>query len=149
MNPIKAQSEPARISVEHDGDKSFLLMTGGEDRMLRTGRQIIDACQLTISAEVWLQEMRDLLADVRSWIEVKGLQRISGCQAIPQGARVMVYYFPKSGAFDADLAIELAELNAELVRKYNVGFVEFAQIPELEKSRFISPSLAWTVYGTA
>jgi hypothetical protein len=149
MNPTKPQSEAGRISVEHDGDKPFLLMTGGADRMLRTGRQIIDACQLTISAEVWLQEMRDLLADVRVWIEKSGADLLLGCQAVPQGGRVMVYFFPKVGTFDADLAIELAELNAVLVRKYNVGFVEFAQIPEAEKSRFITPSLAWTVYGAA
>lgn len=113
IDPTKPQSEAGHISVERDGERPFVLTTVGSDRMLRTGRQIIDACQLTISAEVWLQEMRDLAGDVRIWIEQKGLGRVADCQAVPQGGRVMVYFYPKIGVFDADLAIELAELNAE------------------------------------
>lgn len=49
------------ISADQDGDRSFLLHPTNDDKFIRTGRQIIEACQLKIGVEAWYDNLNSML----------------------------------------------------------------------------------------
>lgn len=138
----KSQTE----SIDHarDGDRPYLLTPPTRDLFIQTGKQIIDACQLGISVELWLQELGDMCDEVANWTKVNS--RVRSCYCSPSGPRITFFFAPASQRFDFDLADELADLVLAL-HKFNVGMVELQQIPWGEMDRFLNVEIAKHISG--
>lgn len=114
----------------------YLIHPATDDLFMRTGRQVIEGCQLGISVEVWASEMSDMIEHVQSWSHAHA-QSIEACYISPRGSQTILYFIPSLGRFDFDLARECVELQMEILHRYNVGMVEIYQIPGNELSRFV------------
>jgi hypothetical protein len=136
------------IREGEDGDRQYVLHPDDNDLFVQTGRQVIDGCRLTISLDVWFLECDAMFNEVSEWA-AKRSERILACYAVPRSMGMGLFFVPRSESFDFDLADQLAELNSNLVRTYNVGPVEILQIPANEKVRFIAPNTAREIYSGA
>lgn len=144
----KKQSN-CHIRENADGASQFVLHPENDELFTRTGRQVIEACRLGISIEVWLHERDSMFDDVRRWIKDGRTGRISACYAVPRGVGIGLFFTPRRECYDFDLADELAKLNARLVRTFNIGPVEVLQLPEDELDRFIVLEEALRIYHHA
>ena len=141
-----ARQTPRRIDEVEDGGRNFVIQQEESNGLLvRTGRQLIEACRLGISIEVWINEFRDMLYEVHGWIDERS-GMIEACYATPRGGRISLFFVPAKGVFDFDLADHLAVLNRQLLQRFNVGIVEIQQIPAEEQGRFIPADAAVIVY---
>lgn len=141
-----ARQRPHHIDEAEDASRAYVIQQEqSNDLLVRTGRQLIEACRLGISVEVWMDEFRDMVEAVRAWIADR-TDRITACYATPRGGSIGLFFVPAKDAFDFDLADELATLNRELLKQFNVGIVEIQQIPADETPRFIPPDAAVSVY---
>jgi len=131
-----------------DAERQFVLHPENDDLFVRTGRQVIEACRLGISVEVWFGECKDMFERVSQWARGHAAQ-VSACYAVPRGTGIGLFVVPKSQSFNFDLADELAELNRELVQKFNVGTVEIHQVPGDELHRFLVIEESRQVYSDA
>jgi len=138
-------SQPLRIHEQTDRDRPVVLHPEDDDLFVRTGQQVIQACHLDISIEVWLDEFRSMLNEVAQWCN-EHQNGVRACYAAPRGGSIGLYFVPQSESFDFDLADLLAPLNRDLVKKYNVGMIEIHQIPQHELDRFIPPNTKRVVF---
>jgi hypothetical protein len=143
----QSKLETLHIKEDADGHRPVLLHPEDNDLFVRTGKQVIEACRLGISVELWLSEFQAMLEEVQRWTAARAAS-VRACFAAARGARVALYFVPPHDQFDFDLAEQLAELNAELVKRFNIGMVEIYQIPWAELDRFINPKSARQIYGT-
>lgn len=144
-----AKSQQAhRIDAAKDAKQQFLISPENKDLFMRTGKQVVEACQLGISVETWLQELIATFDFVRRWAK-ENQERIRSCYCSPDGGRVTFFVAPRSESFDFDIADDLAELNIQLIREFNVGRVEIHQIPWGEMDRFLTVEIARLVHGEA
>lgn len=134
------------INEAKDGDTSYILHPDDNDLFFRTGKQIIESCQLGISIEVWIDELNSMVEHVRAWASGKN-DRVRTCYCTPKGTKVVLFFSPNSAAFDFDLADCLSVLNLELIQKFNVGMVEVHQIPWNEIDRFVDTESTKLIYG--
>jgi hypothetical protein len=146
MSETADKLEPKRIHHSEDEAREYLIHPADDDLFVSTGQQVIAACQLGISIRVWVQELDQMLADVREWAMARQ-ERIGSCYSVPKGSRILLFFVPTSDSFDFDLADELVTLNGELVRNYNIGFVEVHEVPAAEYDRFFTTDNARWVYG--
>ena len=139
---------PAKTDAKHirESDGDFLLHPSNDDLFARTGKQIIEACQMSISIAVWMEELNQMLSEVKAWC-AKRSDKISACLAEGRGSEVLLFFVPVGNQFNFDLADELADLNRELVTDFNIGMVEVGQIPEAEVNRFMDLEKVRIVYG--
>jgi hypothetical protein len=129
-----------------EGDEDYLLHPSDNDLFARTGKQIIEACQLSISIAVWLDELNRMLLDVKQWCDARS-ERIQTCLAEGRGSELLLFFVPHGSQFNFDLADELADLNRSLVTDFNIGMVEVGQIPSGELGRFMDLEKVRIVYG--
>lgn len=143
MGEQQVKTDPIRVP---DADRPVVLHPENDDLFVRTGRQVISACQLGISLELWLRELDLMIEDVRGWAEAHA-GHVRACYCAARGARVVLFFVPATEQFDFDLADALAELNSRLVREFNIGIVEVGQVPADELARFLDVESARQVYG--
>ncbi len=146
------QDKQARWHIRQDADgaSEFVLHPENDELFTRTGKQVIEACRLGISIEVWFHERNSMFDHVLRWVKDKErIDRIRACYAFPRGVGIGLFFVPRGESFDFDLADQLARLNAQLVRGYNIGPVEIHQLPEDELDRFIVPEAAIEIYHDA
>ena len=148
MDTDKTTETREHIWEATDGTNQYVLHPEGDELFTRTGRQVIEACRLNISIEVWLAEFVSMRERVAVWAKEHAAQ-VSECFAVPCGLGLGVFVVPQSAAFDFDLADKLADLNRELVQSFNVGTVEVHQVPAEELDRFIIRDAAIQVYPHA
>lgn len=135
------------VRESHDSDRDFVFHLSDSDLFVRTGRQLIEACQLNISIDLWRQELDLMFTHVKEWCE-KNKSHVRTCLCEPRRARLVLHFIPKSDGFDFDLADAIAELDCYLSRNFkNVGLVEAGQIPWSEMDRFVNPHLYFVIYG--
>jgi hypothetical protein len=146
MAPKQSPQEAVRLTEGQDDQRQFIINPGDDDLFVRTGKQVIDACRLGISVEVWFHELSSMLQHVRQWTQNRK-EAVRACFCVPRGTRVVLFFIPTSGQFNFDLADQLAKLNGELVKQFNVGMVEVGQIPWDELDRFLDPTKAKQIYG--
>ncbi len=144
MSKIRGKKQPG-LKVR-ENDSHVLLHPADDDLFVRTGRQVIEACRLGIGIDLWLSELDSMLERVRDWAG-QHASRIRSCFCAPRGSQIALYFSPALDRFDFDLADELASLNGELVKYFNIGMIEIHQVPESELDRFIDQSSARLVYG--
>ncbi len=135
------------VRESQDGDRNFVFHLSDNDLFVRTGRQLIEACQLNISIDLWKQELDLMFAYVMDWCGKKHIH-VRTCLCEPRRARLVLHFIPKSDGFDFDLADGITELDCYLSRNFkNVGLVEAGQIPWAEMERFVNPNLFFVIYG--
>lgn len=142
------KTEAPHISEAADGSRQFVLHPDDDDLFIRTGRQIIEACRLRISIEVWYAECNAMLENVAEWAKAHAAQ-VSQCYAVAGGSGIGLFFVPKIQSFDFNLADELADLNRELIQQFNVGTVEIHQVPIEELYRFVVLEESRQVYSDA
>ena len=138
-------SERTHIHEAQDGESEFVFHPESNDIFVRTGKEVIASCQIGISLQVWLDELRDLFRDVSTW--AKTLTSVRAVFALPIGSRLVLYVAPAGSCFDFDLADSLALLNRSLVKNRPViGMVEVLQVPWDDRGSFVSDN-AKCIYG--
>ena len=145
MNDPSTTNNPIRIDAGQDSGRTVLLRPDDNDLFVRTARQVIDHCQLGISLELWLKELDSLSEAVAAWCDDRG--GVRSCYCAPQGPRVVYFFAPARNQFDFDLADALALFSLQQASRFNVGDVDFLQIPMDELDRFLDPRKAKRVYG--
>lgn len=137
----------AHIREDTDCEKQYVIHPEDNDLFVRTGRQVIEGCRLSISVEVWLEECHSMFEHVHQWATERS-DAVKCCYGAPRGAGLAFFVVPKADEFNFDLADELAELSIAL-KQYNVGTVELYQIPTGEIERFVAKETARLVYRDA
>lgn len=148
MTDTRTKKEAVRISEARDGERRYLIHPEDDDLFVRTGKQVIEACRLGISLQLWVEEFMAMLEYVSDWAEQRK-DSVRACFCAPQGASVTFFVATQSQQFDFDLSDAMTELNAELVQRFNVGPVELHQVPWDEMDRFLDIKTARVVYGEA
>ncbi len=147
MTADSTQKSAKHVHELHDADRNFVFHLSDNDIFVRTGRQLIEACQLNISIELWRQELDLMFGYIKKWCE-KSPRKIRTCICEPRRARLMLHFIPAGEHFDFDLADDIAGLDSYLSRNYkNVGLVEAGQIPWNEMDRFLNDFLCFVIYG--
>ena len=111
-----------------EGDPRIILHPSDNDLFVQTGKQVIDACKLNISIEVWKHELTAMFNHVVQWAQ-EWTAHIQSIHVAPRSTKTVVFISPTSDTFDFDLADEMANLNIHLLKTYNIGMVEILQIP--------------------
>lgn len=143
MGSTKSSSKPITVTHDEDGPP-VVLIPENNDVFVRTGKQVIEACRLSISIDVWLEELKSMFNAVNAWAAARN--DIAACYCAPRGARIALFFIPVGDRFNFGLASELAELNTELLTKFNIGMVEIRQIPGVEVNRFLDVSRSHLIY---
>jgi len=143
---VTTEASRSRLIHENEGPIAIQPDGAGRERFYRTGKQIIEACELDIGVELWFGELQGMVAEVRR-IAKEHVGRIRSCYCSPIGSRVTIFFSPKSESFDFELADQLATLNTSLLHRFKVGNLELHQVPWAELSRFINLDEAWLIYG--
>lgn len=146
MTNTRDKTQAITIKEAVDGDTPVVLHPQNDDVFVRTGTQVIAACQLEISLDLWLKEITSLFSEVASWAQTRS-EKIRSCYWVPRVGRVVFYFLPKGNQFDFDLAESLSDFNVALVNQFNVGMIELQQIPWAEAERFLDSETARCVYG--
>lgn len=148
MNDNKSQTPNHAVLVDssQDADRRYVIKPEDNDLFVLTGRQVILACQLGISVQLWLKELQAMEEAVRDWCSSRA-GRVSGCFLVPRGDKLVLYITPISSQYDFDLADEMTDLSMTLAREYRIGFVDLYQIPGGETQRFFNPKSARQLYG--
>lgn len=146
MSTETQPSDNRHIHSDRDADQQFVLHPANSDLFVRTGRQLIEGCQLSISLDVWIKELQGMFAHVAEWCGKRDRQ-VAGCWAAPRGNKVQLFFVPVGEQFNFDLAEELADLNREIMNNFNIGAIEVGQIPASQIERFLDPEKASQIYG--
>jgi hypothetical protein len=146
MSETRSTAGAIQVRESEDGERSVVLHPADDDLFVRTGTQVIGDCRLGISVELWIKEFLGAVEEVRSWSNDRR-EKIRSCYWAPMGSRVTFFFMPAGAQFDFDLADQLAQLNSDLLSKFNVGAVELHQIPWEEWDRFLSLKTARHVHG--
>ena len=145
---VKSQGQKPTIDIDEatDGGRQVVLRPENNDIFIRTGKQVIAACSLGISLDLWMDELQSLIERVAAWTKEHS-ESIESCFIEPRARCIMLFFVPTSQSFNFDLADELVALNSKLIKDFNVGMVETHQIPGTELDRFINPPMAKQIYG--
>jgi hypothetical protein len=135
----------AKVTVS-ELDPNVILRPADNDLFVQTGKQVIDACKLNISIELWSHEIAGLIAHVLDWTK-KYAGRIQSIYLAPRSTKMSLFVCPASDTFDFDLADDLTTLNTLLLKTFNVGMVEILQVPSDEIERFVDEGRAKLLYG--
>ncbi|HEX4795611.1 MAG TPA: hypothetical protein VH370_17615 [Humisphaera sp.] len=137
----------ARIDHRRDSERDYLIAPENRDLFVRTGRQVIAACNMQMRIERWLEVYEAMLGSVRDFAEDHA-EHIAECYAVPRNAKTVLSFVPKSAEFDFELANELAKLQFDFQRRFAnlVGAIEVGQVPGWDLPRFLDSQAAQRVY---
>ena len=87
MSETAPEQRDVHIHASRDVERQFVLHPADNDVFVRTGKQIIEGCRLSISIGVWLEELRGMFGFLAEWCgEARGEDSIvSGGGAGEQG----------------------------------------------------------------
>ena len=143
----KQKGEATRIDHLHDAQRPFVIAPENRDLFVRTGRQVIAACNTQLKIERWLEVYEAMLGSVRDFAE-EHAGHVAECYAVPRDAKTVLSFVPKSKEFDFDLADELAALQFDFQQRFEnvVGSIEVGQVPAWDLRRFLDPDEAQRIY---
>lgn len=144
------KAEATRIDHVQDAQRPFVIAPENRDLFVRTGRQVIAACNTQLKIESWLELYEAMLGSVRDFAEEHG-DHVAECYAVPRNAKTVLSFVPKSREFDFDLADQLAELQFDFQQRFEnlVGSIEIGQVPSWDLRRFLDPDEAQRIYPPA
>jgi hypothetical protein len=143
----KSKAETTRIDPLKDAQRSFVIAPENRDLFVRTGRQVIAACNTQLRIERWLEVYEAMLGSVRDFAE-ENSDHVAECYAVPRNAKTVLSFVPKTEAFDFELADKLATLQFDFQLRFQnlVGSIEVGQVPAWDLRRFLDPDGAQRVY---
>jgi hypothetical protein len=143
----KTKLSPSRIDGLHDAQRNYVIAPENRDLFVRTGRQVIAACDTQMKIERWLEVYEAMLGAVRDFAEDHA-DRVAECYAVPRGAKTALSFVPRSQSFDFELASELAKLQFDFHQRFAniVGAIEVGQIPSWDLRRFLDPDAAERIF---
>jgi hypothetical protein len=131
------QSRPSVIDERRHGNLPYRIITANEDIINLSGEQLVRACRMEISSEVWQDNFWKMISHIRDWARDHhdSLDRIliDFCND-----KVVFFLVPKSERFDFDLGFAQAELDVYLNTRGNIGYAETRQIPSWDIETFVS-----------
>lgn len=134
---VETDAVVARIDEERDGERDIVMRKLSNDTFVRTGKQIIDACEMQIGFEAWQQNIADLWEQMIKVARDKR-EKVTSLYMLPRHGTVHVLFATRHDEFDFDLADELACWNIRFRRSRGMyGEIEAAQIPESELLQFV------------
>lgn len=144
---VKTSPVAARIDHSRDGERPYLISPENRDLFVRTGRQVIAACDTQLRIEGWLSVYEEMLRSVRDFAQDHA-DLVDRCYAVPEGAKTALRFVPKSRSFDFNLAGPLADLQFDFQKGFAnlLGSIEVGQIPGWDVDRFIDSSAAQLIY---
>jgi hypothetical protein len=134
--PANQRANKVIHELQHAAQQ-YRIITVNEEIILRTGEQIVRACQLQISASAWQQNFSLMAEHVSKWCE-KRRSEISLALVDLRSEKIVFYFVPRSDQFDFNLATEQAELDIFLNTRGAIGYTESRQVPGWELDRFVS-----------
>jgi hypothetical protein len=136
-----------QIDHARDADRAYVIAPENRDLFVRTGRQVIAACNTQLRIERWLSLYEEMLRSVRDFAEAHA-ERVAECYAVPRGTKTALRFVPKSDSFDFDLAGDLADLEFDFQARFSnlLGWIEVGQVPGWELDRFIDLAAAQRIY---
>jgi hypothetical protein len=145
----QVQPDPGRIDHDRDAQRTYLIAPENRDLFVRTGRQVIAACNTQLKIERWLALYEEMLGSVRDFA-VDHADHIDRCYAVPRNAKTVLSFVPKSKGFDFVLAEQLADLQFDFQQRFAnlVGSIEVGQVPAWELERFLDPHAAQLIYSS-
>ena len=137
----------ARIDHAKDAHRSYVIAPENRDLFVRTGRQVIAACNTQLRIERWLEVYEAMLGSVRDFAE-EHRRLVAECYAVPRDAKTVLSFVPTGAAFDFDLADLLADLQFDLQERFaNVlGTIEVGQVPSWDLHRFVDPEASQRIF---
>ncbi len=140
--------ESGRIDHVHDAHRPYVIAPENRDLFVRTGRQVIAACNTQLRIERWLEVYEAMLGSVRDFAE-ENADHVAACYAVPRNAKTLISFVPKSGEFDFELATQLAELQFDFQERFAniVGAIEIGQVPSWDIDRFLDLTAAQRIYA--
>ena len=148
MTKSIATTGPLHLDAVKDHARPVVMRPANQDLFVQTGGQVIAACRLRISLDLWLQEIGDMLQYVEEWVRQRD-ERVSGTWVTPRSTKTVIFVSPQGNRYDFDLTDELVALNDDLSKRFNVGQIEVLQIPLGELDCFVDPETAVQLYGSA
>lgn len=144
----KTDSKPLHIHEDQVAEKRVVVHQSNEHLFVLTGKQMIESCQLVVSIETWLEELRLAKREISEWSSDRSRKYDISCTfLIPRPTQLAIYVVRSNQEFDFDLASEASDLVLMLTRDYQLGTLEFFQIPADEAERFIDVSYNLPIYG--
>jgi hypothetical protein len=145
----KQRAQATRIDDIQDALRSFVIAPENRDLFVRTGRQVIAACNMQLRIERWLEVYEAMLGSVRDFAEDHA-DRVAECYAVPRNTKTVLSFVPKTQGFDFDLADALASLQFDFQERFGklVGAIEVGQVPAWDLRRFLDPDEAQRIYPT-
>ncbi len=140
-------AEATRIDHARDAHRQFVIAPENKDLFVRTGLQVIAACDTQLRIERWLELYQAMLGSVRDFAE-DHKDLIARCYAVPRDRKTVLSFVPRSNAFNFQLADELAKLQFDFQERFGnlVGTIEVGQVPGWDLERFLDPKASQLVY---
>lgn len=145
-----ARAPVTHIDHSHDAQRSYVITPENRDLFVRTGRQVIAACNTQMKIERWLEVYEAMLGAVRDFA-ADHADLVAECYAVPRNAKTVLSFVPKSKAFDFELASLIAVLQFDFQQRFAniVGAIELGQIPSWDLQRFLDPEESQRIYPDA
>lgn len=150
--PAKSRNKEKATRIDHvrDAQRPFVIAPENRDLFVRTGRQVIAACNTQLRIERWIEVYEAMLGSVRDFAE-EHASRIEECFAVPRNAKTVLSFVPKSREFDFELADVLAVLQFDFQQRFEniLGSIEVGQVPSWDLKRFLDPRQAQRIYPSS
>ena len=126
------------LHVRESDERRIVLEKLNNERFVRTGRQMIEACDLHLAVTDLLSNLHELHHDAKKLAQKQGGRVKSVCM-IPRSGTVHLFFITNGEEYDFELADRLAEMNLKLRRESKLyGDVEATQLPAGEVTQFLS-----------
>jgi hypothetical protein len=123
--------------LQHAVEK-YRIITQSEDILERSGAQLVAACKLQVSAEVWADNFNHAIRAVQEWARQWSAD-VAAILVEIRTDKVVFFIVPTSETFNFRLAEAQSDLDHDLLTRFGIGYVESRQIPGDELDRFVSP----------
>ena len=147
QKPTKPKTPFTRIDHANDSQR-YVIAPENLDLFVRTGHQVIAACNTQMRIERWLEVYEAMLGAVRDFSEDHS-ELIAECFAVPRNAKTVLSFVPVSEAFSFELAQDLAKLQFDFQRQFAniLGAIEVGQVPSWDLRRFLDPDSSQRIFS--
>jgi len=136
------------IRLEFNDQRQVLVSPKDEDRFFTTCEKAAWSCQMGDKILRFHERYKEILTCVRQWID-RNTDQVASCYSAFQDHQLMFFFVPKVGRYDFDLSDKLADLDIDLVTRFEEFHCETLQIPAATSdtlSTFINTTEAQQLY---
>ena len=142
---------PVRVDDVRDADRRFVFSPYNNDVFVKTGRQVLAACQLAddvaAAFRAWQGQFGVMLEFVADWAN-RQAERVRNVVVVGRGGKLILMLLPTDEAFDFNLAEASSDLRYDLMKLFSaVGEIDILQVPAWDWQRFFGPDEVIACYG--